>query len=77
MNGLDDRNYRERFNAEALLSDLVSYFVINMKSGTYNWKSNNLVIGYNKSEAVNFLLDPHKQGEVEQLELQLGAKKNS
>lgn len=77
MNGLDDKNYRERFNAEALLSDLVAYFVVNMKSGTYNWKSNNLVIGYNKTEAVNFLLDPHKQGEVEQLELQLSAKKNS
>lgn len=77
MNGLDNKNYRERFNAEALLSDLVAYFVVNMKSGTYNWKSNNLVIGYNKTEAVNFLLDPHKQGEVEQLELQLGAKKNS
>lgn len=77
MNSLDDSKFVERFNAEALLADLVAYFIVTVKSGTYTWKNSNLPIGYNKSEAVNFLLNPHKQGEVEEIEKQLQTKKNS
>jgi len=77
ISSLEDPKFREAFNAEALLSDLVAYYVVTLKTGTYTWKQENLPIGYNKLEAVAFLLNPHKQGEVEQLELQLKAKRNS
>lgn len=77
VTNLSDENFRERFNAEALLADLVDYFIVTNKSGTYNWKKGGLTLAYNKTEAINFLLDPHKQGEVESMEAELNAKKNN
>lgn len=73
---LEDPVFRERLNAEVLLKDLVDYFIISNKSETYEWKSKGIKLGFSKAEAIDFLLHPKKQEEVEKLETELKNKKS-
>jgi hypothetical protein len=77
LDSLEVKENRERFNATVMLHDLVSYYIVGVKQGIYTWKSNGLEIGINKTEAINFLLNPKKQAEQEELEKQLEVKKNN
>lgn len=72
---LKDSEGRERLESEYLLNQLLDYNIVSEKYGTYKWKAQGLDIGYKKSEAIDFLLDPKKQGQVEDLEKELNIKK--
>lgn len=65
---------RERLEAICLLDDLVNYRLVSDNKGTYKWLSKGYDIGQRKEEAVDFLLNPAKQPERDELELQLKAK---
>lgn len=65
---------RNELEALVLLEDLVTYRLVSDSRGTYTWISKQIVIGQRKAEAVDFLLDPKKQPERDELERQLKAK---
>jgi hypothetical protein len=66
---------RERLEREYLLAELEDYYVVVEKAGTYKWKSQGLEIGFTKSEAIDYLCHPKKQGKIEELEKELKLKK--
>lgn len=74
INKLDDVVFKEKLNAEVLLKDLVDYYIVTNKSNTYEWRSKGIKLGYNKADAIEFLIHPKKQGEVEELQKELKAK---
>jgi hypothetical protein len=65
---------RKELEATCLLEDLVSYRIVTDNKGTYVWVSKQLVLGQRKVEAIDFLLDPKKQPEKDEMERQLKAK---
>lgn len=65
---------RNELEATVLLEDLVNYRIVTDSRGTYTWISKQIIIGQRKIEAVDFLLDPKKQPERDELERQLKAK---
>lgn len=65
---------RNELEALVLLEDLVGYRILSDARGTYTWISKQIVIGQRKAEAVDYLLDPKKQPERDELEKQLKAK---
>lgn len=65
---------REKLEAMVLLNDLVAYRILTDSKGTYTWVSKQITIGQRKAEAIDFLLDPKKQPERDELERQLKAK---
>jgi len=65
---------RNELEAICLLSDLVNYRIVTDAKGTYTWVSKQIQIGQRKAEAIDFLLDPKKQPERDELERQLKAK---
>ena len=77
INSLETPESRERFNATVILNDLVNYYIVTVKQGIYTWKDTGLEIGVNKSEAVNFLLNPKKQAEQDELNSKLEYKKSN
>lgn len=78
FNSFKDPAGREELDAKATLMDLIHYGVVTLKGGTYKWwdadESANVIIGERKSEAVDFLINVHKQAEVERMKKQLKAK---
>lgn len=65
---------KERLDVLCLLSDLIHARLVNENRGTYTWLSKGLVIGQRKEDAIQFLLDPKKQPEVDEMKRQLKAK---
>lgn len=65
---------RNEIEAMVLLEDLVNYRIVTDSRGTYTWISKQIVLGQRKAEAIDFLLDPKKQPERDELEKQLKAK---
>lgn len=71
---LNDAKGREELNARALLHDLVDMRVVSSIKGTYKWVAKDLVIGDREADAVDFILDPNKQPEVDLMKKELSAK---
>lgn len=65
---------REELYAYTLLSDLAYARVISVIKDTYTWVSKGIVIGYNRKEAVDFLMDPNKAEQIKSLKGELRAK---
>lgn len=65
---------REELDAICLLDDLVNYRIVNENRGTFTWTAKRIDLGQRKSDAIDFLLDPKKQPERDELEKQLKAK---
>lgn len=65
---------REMIEAKVLLKDLVNYRILSDNKGTYTWLNKQIVLGQREAEAIDFLLDPKKQPERDELERQLKAK---
>lgn len=65
---------RTQLEALVLLEDLVNYRIVSDSRGTYTWLAKQMVLGQRKAEALDFLLDPKKQPERDELEKQLKAK---
>lgn len=65
---------KERLDAICLLSDLIHARLVNENRGTYTWLSKGLVFGQRREDAIEFLLDPKKQPEVDEMKRQLKAK---
>lgn len=67
---------REEFEARFLLKQALDSRIIYEKQGTYTWvrPSGSLVIGERYSEAVDFLLNPKKSAEVDELRDMITAK---
>jgi hypothetical protein len=66
---------KERLEKEYLLSELLDYFIVTEKQGTYKWRSKGMDIGFTKTETVDFLSHAKKQSQVEELEKELKLKK--
>lgn len=66
---------KEKLEADYLLKTLVDYNIVLEKLGTYTWASKGKEIGYSESEAVEFLVNPKKQGQRDELEKELKLKK--
>jgi len=65
---------KEKITAAALLEDLIYYRIIGVRQGTYTWFNKNMVIGNRREEAIDFLIDPNKQPEQEELTNELKIK---
>ena len=78
-NLLNTPNGREEFEARWILAQAQDYRIIYEKQGTYTWvrPSGKLVIGERTAEAIDFILNPKKSSEVEELlkEIQVAIKK--
>jgi hypothetical protein len=66
---------REVFEASVLLQELINNRVVAEKQGTYTFLSKDIVIGQNKSKAIDFILNPEKQDLLEEMEQLLKTKK--
>ena len=67
---------RVEMEARFLLSEAIRSRVVHEKGGTYTWPSPEgaLIIGEKYSEAIEFILNPKKQGLVEDLQNEIKAK---
>jgi hypothetical protein len=67
---------RDEFEARFILKQALDTRIIYEKQGTYTWvrPSGQIVIGERYSEAVDFLLNPKKSAEVEELAEMISAK---
>jgi len=65
---------KEEIIALALLQDLIFYKVVSARQDVYTWVSTNQIIGHRESEAVEYLCDPNKKPEIEQLKAELEIK---
>jgi hypothetical protein len=65
---------RQRFEAIVLLQQLLEAYIVSNRGETYTWNSTKIVIGNRKEEVIQFLLNPEKGPEVEDLEKELQAK---
>lgn len=72
---LRNKNTRERIEAEYTLQRMIDWRILVEKAGTYTWIAKDMQIGFNKAEAIDFLLDPKKQTLIEELETELKLKK--
>jgi hypothetical protein len=70
----ESKEGREELEAKVTLSDLINYRIISDAKGTYTWLSKNITIGQREAEAIDWLLDPKKQPEHDELQKQLRAK---
>ena len=77
-NLLSTAHGREEIEARYLLKQALDSRIIYEKQGTYTWlrPTGQLVIGERYSEAVDFLLNPKKATEVEELSEMIKAKSN-
>ena len=74
---LENKAGREELAARALLQDLLDTRVISNVKETYTWSSRGVVLGYRKEgpdSALEFLLDPTKAPEVDQMTAELKAR---
>lgn len=67
---------RTEFEARYFLQDLLDNWVVTEKQGSYFWPAKGLEIGSRYKEAVEFLMNPNKQEEQDQLREALEAKKS-
>lgn len=69
---------REQFEARYLLKQAIDSRVIYEKQDTYTWTRSKgpIVIGDRLTEAIDFLLNPKKAAEVEELTAEINAKNN-
>lgn len=76
INLLNTPHGREQFEARYVLKQAIDTRVIYEKQGTYTWvrPKGSLVIGERFTEAIDFILNPKKQAEIEELELEIKAK---
>jgi hypothetical protein len=67
---------REEFEARYLIKRAIDNRVIFEKQGTYTWirPQGNIVIGDRYAEAIDFILNPKKTAEVEELQEQVNIK---
>jgi len=65
---------RERFEAIVLLQQLLEAYIVSNRQETYTWNSTKIVLGNRKEDVIQFLLNPEKGPEVEDLEKELKAK---
>lgn len=67
---------RDEFEARVILKNAVDYRILNEKAGTYTWvrPEGTLEIGNTLSEAIEFILNPKKQGLVDELKDAIKAK---
>jgi hypothetical protein len=72
---LNESEGRERLEAEFFLITLIDYNLVLEKFGTYKWLTKGMEIGNNKVEAIDFIVNPKKQTQVEDLEKELKLKK--
>lgn len=72
---LDTPEGRERLTAKAELADYINHWIITEKAGTYTWVSKAMVIANREEEAIDYLVNPGKQIEQEELSLSLKAKR--
>lgn len=73
-NLLDTPSGREELNARAILFNLTKARIVSESKGTFTWVSKGMIIGYNKEEAVAFILDPNKQDAITSMTAELRAK---
>jgi hypothetical protein len=66
---------RERIEKQYLLEELVDYNIVSEKASTYKRISKGTEIGYSYEEAVDFLLHPKKQAQVDEMLAELKLKK--
>jgi len=73
---LKSKDGRDQLEARFLLKQAQDYRIIYEKAGTYTWvrPEGTLELGNTLSEAVDFILNPKKQGLVEELESAIKAK---
>lgn len=73
---LESAHGKDQFEARYLLKKALDSRVVYEKQGTYTWvrPQGNLIIGDRLSEAIDFLLNPKKTAEVEEMEEQIKAK---
>lgn len=69
---------REQFEARYLLKQAIDNRVVYEKQDTYTWNRSKgpIVIGDRYSEAIDFILNPKKVAEVEELMAEIAAKSN-
>jgi hypothetical protein len=72
---LKRKDGRERVEAKYLLKRLDDWRIVIEKAGTYTWLMKDMVIGYNKEEALDFLTNPKKQALVDDIVEELNTKK--
>ena len=65
---------RERFEAIVLLQQLLEAYIVSNRQETYTWNSTKIVLGNRKEDVIQFLMNPEKAPEVEDLEKELKAK---
>lgn len=70
---------REQFEARYILKQAIDARVIYEKQDTYTWTRSRgpLVIGERYTEAIDFILNPKKAAEVEELLAEINAKNNA
>lgn len=72
---LKKKDQKIRLEADYTLQQLVDWRVVREKSGTYTWLAKDIELGFNRTEAVDFLTDPNKQTFIEELEEALTIKR--
>jgi hypothetical protein len=72
---LKTKDGREHVGAQYLLKRLDDWRIVIEKAGTYTWLMKDMQIGYNKKEAIDFLLNPKKQALVDDIIEELNTKK--
>ena len=74
---LKTKDGKEKFEAMWILKQALDNYVVWEKQGTYTWKKPNgepLVIGERYAEAIDFIVNPKKSAEVEEIQAQIKAK---
>lgn len=67
---------KERLEKQYLLEELVEYNIISEKASTYKRISKGTEIGYSYEEAIDFLLHPKKQSQVDEMLIELKLKRS-
>lgn len=65
---------REQLRANSLLNELVNERIVSGTRDTYIWITRGIKLGDSKEEAIDFLIDPNKQSQTDQLKKELKAK---
>jgi hypothetical protein len=72
---LKTKDGRELVEAKYLLQRLDDWRIVIEKAGTYTWLMKDMQIGFNKAEALDFLMNPKKQPLVDEITEELKIKK--
>jgi hypothetical protein len=74
---LSKADTKEKLEAEYTLASACDWRVVIEKAGTYTWLSKEMQIGFNKTEALDFLTDPRKQSLSDELKDEIKVKRHS